>query len=166
MQQEFDEIYRLYAQDVYRFLYGLCRNEALASDLLQDTMLNAVTSIDQFKGECSLKTYLCRIGRNLYFNHLKRAEQRNLPLDETMEAVSDGGEIEEQLADKMQAAAVHRVLHTLEEPYKEIFSLRVFAELKFSEIGNLFGKTENWARVSFFRAKEKIIRQLEQEELL
>ena len=165
MKEALDEIYRLYAADVYRFALRLCRDESLAEDILQDTMLKAVTEIDRFEGRCSLKTWLCTIARNLYCNHVKRADNRNLPLDAAAE--SDTGEpLEHRIDDKLQAQAIHRILHTLDEPYKEIFTLRVFAELKFDEIGALFGKSGNWARVTFFRAKEKIIRQMEEEGLL
>ncbi len=162
MQEMLDEIYKTYAKELYRYIFNLCRNETLAEDILQDTMLNAVMSIDKFKGECSLKTYLCRIARNIWLNHVKRAENKNVPIDDSMEFVADDS-VEEQLNNKMQSQAIHRVLHTLDEPYKEVFTLRVFAELKFNDIGNLFGESANWARVTFFRAKEKIIRQLEKE---
>ena len=162
MQEMLDEIYKTYAKELYRYIFNLCRNETLAEDILQDTMLNAVMSIDKFKGECSLKTYLCRIARNIQLNHVKRAENKNIPIDDSMEFVADDS-VEEQLNNKMQSQAIHRVLHTLDEPYKEVFTLRVFAELKFNDIGNLFGESANWARVTFFRAKEKIIRQLEKE---
>lgn len=163
MNNELDEIYRLYAGDVYRFALRLCHDEALAQDIVQDTMLKAVKSIDKFDGKCSLKTYLCTIARNLYFNHLKRAENRNLPLDEAVEAVS-GVSVEQQTLDKLQAQQIHKALHRLDEPYKEVFTLRVFAELKYSEIGSLFGKTDSWARVIFFRAKEKILAVMEKED--
>ncbi|MGN0678788.1 MAG: RNA polymerase sigma factor [Oscillospiraceae bacterium] len=160
---EFDEIYRLYAKDVYRFALGLCRNEELAEDIVQDTMLKAVKSIDKFDGRCSLKTYLCTIARNLYLNHVKKAESRNLPLDEAIE-VSSGDSVEQKTLDKLQAQQIHKALHQLEEPYKEVFSLHVFAEMKFKDIGALFDKSDNWARVIFFRAKEKIIAIIEKED--
>lgn len=162
MDKILDDIYKNYAKELYRYIFNLCRNETLAEDILQDTMLNAVMSIDKFKGECSLKTYLCRIARNIWLNHVKRAENKNVSIDDSMEFVSDDS-VEEQLNNKMQSQAIHHVLHTLDEPYKEVFTLRVFAELKFSDIGNLFGESANWARVTFFRAKEKIIQQLEKE---
>ncbi len=161
--EEFDEIYRLYAGDVYRFALGLCRSPELAEDIVQDTMLRAVKSIDRFDGRCSLKTYLCTIARNLYINHVRKAESRNLPLDEAVE-ISSGVSVEQQTLDKLRAQQIHRALHRLEEPYKEVFSLRVFAELKFSDIGALFDKSDNWARVIFFRAKEKIIAIIEKED--
>ena len=161
MQKEFDEIYRLYAEDVYRFLLKLCRNETLAEDILQDTMLKAVTSFSSFKGKCSLKTWLCTIARNEYLNHCKRRENKHLPLDEVQ--LSDGEPLEQRISDRLTAMELHKVLHRLEEPYKEIFTLRVFAELKFEDIGEVFGKSANWARVTFFRAKEKIITIVDEE---
>ena len=137
MQKEFDEIYRLYAEDVYRFLLKLTRNETVAEDILQDTMLKAVT------------------------NHCKRRENKHLPLDEVQ--LADSESLEQRISDKLTAMELHTVLHRLEEPYKEIFTLRVFAELKFEDIGALFGKSANWARVTFFRAKEKIITIMDEE---
>ncbi|MGN1422274.1 MAG: RNA polymerase sigma factor [Oscillospiraceae bacterium] len=163
MNIEFDEIYRLYAGDVYRFALRLCHNEALAQDIVQDTMLKAVRAIDKFDGKCSLKTYLCTIARNLYFNHLKRADNRNLPLDEAEEQPAKVS-VEQQTLDRLTAQQIHRALHALDEPYKEVFTLRVFAELKYGDIGALFGKTDSWARVIFFRAKEKIIAIIEKED--
>lgn len=163
MNNELDEIYRLYAGDVYRFALRLFHNEALAQDIVQDTMLNAVQSIDKFDGKCSLKTYLCTIARNLYFNHLKRADNRNLALDEALDVSSDTS-VEQQTLDRLDAQRIHRALHKLSEPYKEIFTLRVFAELKYSEIGALFEKTDRWARVIYFRAKEKIIAIIQEED--
>ena len=164
MNQEFEEIYRLYAEDVYRFLLKLCHDETIAMDILQDTMLKAITSIDKFKGNCSMKTYLCTIARNEFLNHQKRSDNRNLPLDEAVHAAREESP-EQSILDRMQAMEIHRILHQLDEPYKEIFTLRVFAELKFSEIGSLFGKTENWARVTFFRAKAKLIELMQEEQL-
>lgn len=161
MEQEFEEIYENYASEIYYFLLRMCRNEQLAMDLLQDTMLKAVTSIDKFKGECSIKTYLCTIARNEYCNWYKRAENQNLPLDIVPEQAADDIAFE-HLADAEQAMQIHRILHKMDDPYKEVFTLRVFAELKFSEIGIIFGKSENWAGVTFFRAKKKLIQLLEE----
>ena len=163
MQSEFDEIYRLYAADIYRYLLRLTRNETLAADLLQDTMLKAFTSIDRFRGNCAVKTWLCTITRNLWCDHCKKAENRNLPLEAAGE-IPDSGSFEQRLADQSQAMQIHTLLHRMKEPYKEVFSLRVFAELNFREIGKVFGKTENWARTTFYRAKHMLIGMLEQED--
>lgn len=159
---DFDEIYRRYDADVYRYLLRLCGNEQLAQDILQDTMLRALTEFGTFRGGCTVKTWLCTIARNLWLDHCKKAENRNLPLDAVPDA-PDTENLEARLSDKMQALEIHRMLHCLAEPYREIFSLRIFAELSFKEIGAVFGKTENWARVTFFRAKKQLIELLEQE---
>ena len=109
MQSEFDEIYRLYAADIYRYLLRLTRNEALAADLLQDTMLKAFTSIDRFRGNCAVKTWLCTIARNLWCDHCKKAENRNLPLEAAGE-IPDSGSFEQRLADQSQAMQIHTLL--------------------------------------------------------
>jgi len=163
MEKEFDEIYNLYAVDIYKFLLRLSQNENIATDILQDTMLKAIINIDKFKGECSIKTYLCTIAKNEYYNYLKKRENKNLSLSDYNPASES---FENKLDDKSQAIHIHRILHTLSEPYKEIFTLRIFAELKFSEIAQIFGKSENWARVTFFRAKEKIIKIMKEEDSL
>lgn len=160
--EEFDEVYRLYAGDVYRYIFSLSHNEALAKDIMQNTMLKAFTTADKFRGECSIKTWLFGIAKNEYLNIIRRAENKNMPLDETINI--SGENIEHRFNDRFQAIAIHRILHELDEPYKEIFSLRVFAELKFADIGDIFGKSENWARVTFYRAKEKIIKLLKEQE--
>ncbi|MBR6984865.1 MAG: sigma-70 family RNA polymerase sigma factor [Ruminococcus sp.] len=163
MKEELDEIYRLYAGDVYRYLFSLCRNEHLAQDLLQDVMLKAVTGFDKFRGDSSVKTWLFTIAKNLYLNHVKRADNRNLPIEE--EVLRSEDNLEERIMDQSQALHIHRLVHSLDDPYREVFTLRVFAELKFDDIGAVFGKTGNWARVSYYRAKEKILSMMKEEQI-
>lgn len=163
MKEELDEIYRLYAGDVYRYLFSLCRNEHLAQDLLQDVMLKAVTGFDKFRGDSSVKTWLFTIAKNLYLNHVKRADNRNLPIEEELLRSEDN--LEERIMDQSQALHIHRLVHSLDDPYREVFTLRVFAELKFDDIGAVFGKTGNWARVSFYRAKEKILSMMKEDQI-
>jgi RNA polymerase sigma-70 factor (ECF subfamily) len=163
MDKELDEIYKKYAGDVYRFTVRLCGDAVLAQDIVQDTMLKAATSLDKFDGKCSMKTYLCTIARNIYFNHVKRADNCNIPINKAIE-IDNGQSVEQQIVDKLQAQRIHKALHRLDEPYKEVFHLRTFAELKYGEIGALFGKTDNWARITYFRAKEKIIALIEEED--
>ena len=162
MKEELDEIYRAYSGDVYRYIFSLCRNEHLAQDLLQDVMLKAVTGFDKFRGDSSVKTWLFSIAKNLYLNHIKRADNRNLPIEEDILPAEE--QLEERIMDSAQALDLHRLVHALDEPYREIFTLRVFAELKFDDIGAIFGKTGNWARVAFYRAKEKIITMMKEDQ--
>ncbi len=164
MQEALDEIYRAYAQDVYRFALRLCGDPVQAEDILQETMLRAIVHFERFEGRCSVRTWLCTIARNLFLNQCSRADHGDLPLEDVH--ADDGAPIEERITDRMQAQAIHRLLHDLDEPYKEVFTLRTFAELPFAEIGAIFGKSANWARVTCFRAKEKLLLRMEEEGLL
>lgn len=164
MDKDFDEIYRLYAKEVYRYILSLCRDTALANDILQNTMLKAFSNIGSFSGRCSVKTWLCSIARNEYFNHLKKSDNKNVSLDENMDSKSENPE--ERAISNLSAVDILKLVHSLEEPFREIFMLRFYGELNFSEIGEVFGKSENWARVNFFRAREKLARMLEKEDLI
>ena len=164
MDKDFNEIYRLYAKEVYRYILSLCRDTVLAEDILQNTMLKAFDHINGFSGECSVKTWLCSIARNEYFNHLKKADNKNVPLDENIKI--EGADPEEHALSRLSAVDILKLVHALEEPFREIFTLRFYGELKFSEIGEIFGKSENWARVNCFRAREKLAQMLEKEDLI
>lgn len=161
---EFDEIYRLYAEDVYRFLLRISGSADIAEELTSETFYKAVKSIDSYRGDCKMSVWLISIGKNLYFDYLKKAERKNCSLEDC--ELSDGSDITLSFENKEQALKIHQVLHTLEEPFKEVFSLRIFGELSFKEIGSLFGRSDGWARTVFFRAKEKIINELKESEQL
>ena len=149
---DFNELYNAYADDVYRYILSLCRNKHIAEDITSETFLSAIKAIDKFKGNCSIRVWLCHIAKNKYFNAVKRNKYATDIPDE----LPSGEDFELRLLDKTQAFEIHKVLHFLDEPYKEVFSLRVFSELSFAEIGELFRKSESWARVTFHRAKNKI----------
>ena len=158
---EIEEIYTQHFQSVYRYVFSLCRNEATAEDVTSETFLKAIKAIDKFKGDCSVKVWLCQIAKHRYFSLLKKTKGETL-LDFEAEIESDSesesavSDFTEKLLDKASALEIHRCLHSLEEPYKEVFSLRMFGELSFAEIAELFGKTESWARVTYHRSKLKI----------
>ena len=151
--QDFDGIYRENFTDVYKFVLGLCRDPVLAEEITQETFFKALRQIGSFKGESRLYTWLCRIARNLYIDHTRRREQ---PDDLQLELLPSEDDLEERLTEKETAFAIHRALHHLQEPYKEVFWLRTFGELSFARVGELFEKSESWARVTYYRAKVKI----------
>ena len=151
--ESFEEVYREYFRDVELYLLALCRDAQLAAELTAQVFFTALKKYPEFRGECHVKTWLCAIGRNLYLSHLRKAG-KDLPLEESM--IDPGVSIEERLEDHDQAMRIHKVLHGLPEPYKEVFSLRVFGQLSFAQIGEVFGKTANWACVTYHRAKSKI----------
>ena len=148
---DFEEVYRLYFADVYRYVLALSRDEAVAEEITQETFFRALSAIDEFRGDCQLRVWLCQIARNRYLS-LCREQSRYGEM--ASESGDDG--IEDGFADRETAGKLHRLLHDLPEPYKEVFSLRTFGELSVAEIGELFGKTENWARVTYFRARKKL----------
>ena len=153
--KKFEEIYEEYFSDVYKYLRGLTANEHLAEELTSDTFFKAMKSIDSFRGDCDVRVWLCQIAKNTYFSYFKK--QKNVESLEDNETVAiQQDDIENLLVDKQLAFKIHQKLHDMKEPYKEVFSLRVFGELSFKQIAELFGKSEHWACVTFHRAKEMI----------
>ena len=148
---DFEAVYRQYFADVYKYALALSRDEQTAEEVTQETFFKALTAIDSFRGDCQLRVWLCQIARNQY---LTLCRERKKFTDAEPEPGDSG--IEEGFADREDARQLHILLHALPEPYKEVFSLRTFGELPFSQIGELFGKTESWARVTYFRARQKL----------
>lgn len=151
---ELEEIYALYFKDVYYFVYSLTKDKHLAEDITSETFLKAMNSLDSFKGESDIHVWLFQIAKYTYYSHLRKSKKETgLDSIGEIEAETD---IEKIVASKEEAMNVHKVLHQLSEPYKEVFTLRLFGELSFKQIADLFGKTDNWACVTFYRAKIKI----------
>ena len=151
---KFEEVYEQFFKDVYRYVLSLCRNEKIAEEITQETFFKALKSVDGFDGTCKIYVWLCQIARNTYFSFCKKARRFDAEAD--MEQLVAAQSVEESHLQKMDAFEIHKRLHTLEEPYKEVFSLRLFGELSFAQIAELFGKTESWARVTYHRARIKI----------
>lgn len=153
---EFEEVYKRYFKDVYKYALSLTRDEHAAEEITQETFFKALKSIERFDGRCKLFVWLCQIAKNTYFTSRQRAAKGN----ELTEEPCPDDSFEERLLNKETYFEIHKILHTLEEPYKEVFSLRAFGELSFRQIGELFGKTESWARVTYHRAKMKVKEEL------
>ena len=135
-----EELYNDYFHDVYLYIRSLSADEHLAEDITQETFFKAMKSVDSFRGDCDIRVWLCQIAKNLLFTHNKK--QKRYTGEEVPETVPDNTvRVDELLENSAQSMEVHRVLHTLSEPYKEVFTLRVFGELSFRQIGEIFGKT-------------------------
>ncbi len=159
--QDFDRIYAEYFAEVYRFVLTLCQNPTLAEEVTQEAFFKALKGIDGFKGNCRLNSWLCQIAKNTYYSYVKKhGGEVDYPL-EIMVSDDKYANIEERFVDKEMALAIHKVLHKLKEPYKEVFWQRTFGELSFAQIGILFDKTESWARVTYYRAKLMIKEELQ-----
>lgn len=152
---DFGEIYAEHFSDVYKYVLSLSRDETIAEEVTQETFFKAMQHINKFNGSCKLYVWLCQIAKNTYFTLCKK-QKRSIALDMNPEQPDTTIHLEMDYSDKETARRLHVLLHHLNEPYKEVFTLRVFGELPFSQIGELFGKTDSWARLIFYRAKKQL----------
>lgn len=151
---DFNEVYNLYFRDVYRYSLSLCRNASIAEEITQETFYKALSSLDKFDGKCKVFVWLCQIAKNTYISMCRK--DKFLDRNADTSRLTGACDIESLYVDRETAFAIHKALHNLEEPYKEVFSLRTLGELPFKQIGELFGRTEAWARVTYHRARLKI----------
>lgn len=158
---DFEVIYVEHFHNVCKYVFSLCRNESIAEEITQEAFYKAMEHIDRFDGKCKLYVWLCQIAKNTYYTYTKKQKRyaAETEIDLTQQAEPS---FENELMDKETIWKLHKLLHQLNEPYKEVFSLRVFGELPFSQIGELFGKTDSWARLIFYRAKKELRRGLDE----
>ena len=150
-------IYRQHAQTVYKFLLSQTRDPDLAEELTQETFYQAVRSIGRFDGSCQVSTWLCQIAKHHWYRELERRKKKGMiPIPEAM--TSGEAALDEKLCLREEKMELFRKVHILDEVSKEIVFLRITGTFSFKEIGELFGKNENWARVTFYRAKQKIMK--------
>ena len=169
---DIEKLYRGYITPVYRYTLSLVHDPDMAEEITQETFFRALKKINDYRGEASLKVWLCQIARNLSFDSLKR-QLKITALTKHDDDESNDYELpagsesdpEEQLLRKQTAMKIHRILHDLKEPYKEVFQLRTFGDLSFAEIGELFGKSESWARVTYYRSRMMIKEELDEDSL-
>ena len=160
---EFEKIYETYFNDVFLYIRRLSGNEHVAEEITSETFFRAMRSIDSFRGDCDIRVWLCQIAKNCYYNYEKK-HKRIKNIDEAyFGRLTDGKETpDEAMARNEDAHQIRKILHTLKEPYKEVFTWRVFAELSFQEIGQIFKKSENWACVTYHRARNMIKQKMEE----
>lgn len=151
---DFNDVYQRYFRDVYRYAFSLCKNESLAEEITQETFFKALGSLDSFDGKCKVSVWLCQIAKNTYISICRK--EKHLDHDTDTGLLVSRQNIEEKYLSNESAFEIHKILHKLPEPYKEVFSLRAFGELSYGQIAELFGKTETWARVTYHRARLKI----------
>lgn len=137
----------------------LSNDEHIAEEITSETFFKAMNSIDSFRGDCDIRVWLCQIAKNCYYSYLKKAGR--IDSIEDIEIAEQGVSLEERLSQQGQAVQIQKILHDIPDPYKEVFMWRVFAELSFKQIGQIFGKSENWACVTYHRARNKIKERLE-----
>ncbi len=157
-----EELYDKYFKNVYLYMLRLSGSVDIAEEITSETFFAAMKKIDSFRGECSVTTWLCGIAKNLYSKY-NRKHRRELSLDDEIAQYEISEGIEDSVIDHDQALRIKQHLHELPDTYKEVFMWRVFAELSFEEIGAMFGKSANWACVTYHRARKKIAERMEEE---
>jgi len=157
--ESFDAVYQNYFEAVYRYALSLSRNPQAAEEITQETFFRAMRSLDRFQGKSSLKSWLCAIARNLWISEQRKKKAQ--PLDDASALADPDPGPEAAIVRQDESMRIHRLLHGLDEPYREVFTLRSLGQLSFRDIGELFGKSENWACVVFHRARAKIKEKME-----
>ena len=161
---EFEKIYKDYFNDVFLYIRRLSGDEHVAEGITGETFFKAMKAIKNFRGECDIRVWLCQIAKNCYYTHIKKAGRYAEVEDiEALEAAERSDSVEEHVLSRDEAARIRAVLHDVKDPYKEVFMWRVFADLSFKQIGQIFGKTENWACVTYHRARNMIKERLEEQ---
>ena len=160
MDERFDEIYREYFEPVYRYALSLTGDRHAAEEITQETFFKAMRSLNRFRGESSVKSWLCAIAKNLWLSDRRRS--RPSSLETAADPADPCGTPETAVLSHDEGLYIHRLVHRLDEPYREIFLLRTLGQLRFKDIGELFGKSENWACVIYHRARAKIKQQMEE----
>ncbi|MFT3982641.1 MAG: sigma-70 family RNA polymerase sigma factor [Lachnospiraceae bacterium] len=162
-KRNLEEIYQENMSAVYKYLFCLTHNPDLAEELTQETFYQAAKGIDRFRGDCKVSVWLCQIAKHLWYGELRKRRQELLPLEEAGELDSNFN-LEERYLQSLDKLTLFKKLHELDSSAKEVVYLRLTGELSFAEIGEIMGKTENWARVTFYRGKQKIVKGWDQNE--
>lgn len=153
MEQSIELLYRLYAKELYSFIFSLCKDKHLSEDIIQTTFVEAIKSIEQFKGNSSVKTWLFSIAKHQCYQHLRKVNP-HISIDDIN--IESNENISEAAILNIFSGDVISCINQLDEPSRSIVLLRIMGEYSFSEIGNLVHKSENYCRVNFYRIKNKI----------
>lgn len=153
-KEAFEKLYETYYMRIYSFVFTLAKKQYIAEEIAQETFYKAFTAKNLFRGESDVMTWLCAIAKNLFFDEMRR-QSKNVEMAADTDADS-GINIEREMEHKDASYRIHLALNELEEPYRKVFELRIYGELSFRDIGILCEKTENWARVTYHRAKLKL----------
>lgn len=158
--ESFDQVYEEYFEQVYRYILSISQNQNLAEEITQETFYKALRSLDKFRGESSLKSWLCAIAKNIWISGQRKKKVE--PIEEVDTIADTSIDPEESIMLQDQSMHIHRILHEIDEPYREVFTLRTLGQLSFGDIGDIFGKSANWACVVYHRARAKIKEKMEE----
>ncbi len=162
--QSIDEIYQAHAKTVYKYLLTHTQSHDLAEELTQETFYQAVKSIGRFDGSCQISTWLCAIAKNQWLSYQRKHPHTEQWEDKADELKLAKASAENEVMEAQLRVELMRKLHECPEPFREVLYLRIFGNLSFREIGEIMEKTENWARVTFYRGKERLRKEMGSDE--
>ena len=154
--QNMEQIYEQYFETVYKYLFCLTRNSDIAEELIQETFYRAVKKIHTFKGDCKISVWLCQIAKNLWYDECRKNRKKLETSEDTFLEIKDSDNTEEKVIQNEEKMILYKKLQKLDEKTREVVYLRITGELSFKEIGMILNQTENWARVTFYRGKQKL----------
>ena len=154
--QDMEQIYEQYFETVNKYLFCLTHNNDISEELTQETFCKAVQKIDTYKGECKMSVWLCQIAKNLWYDQCRK--NKKIVNTEEMDLLNGQAlnTLEEQIISNDEKISLYKKMQKLDEKTREVMYLRITGELSFKEIGIILNKTENWARVTFYRAKNQL----------
>lgn len=157
-----DEVYRVHGKTVYRFLYSYLHDVDLSEELTQETFLRAIKSLNKYNGKCKISVWLCQIAKHVLYQELdKKNKNKTTELNDNIEF--NHYSTEELVISSENKKEIYKMIQSLDNTTREVMYLRLTGDLSFREIGEILNKTENWARVIFFRGKSKIIGRIQNE---
>ena len=154
--QDMEKIYEEYFETVNKYLFCLTHNNDISEELTQETFYKAVKKIDTYKGECKMSVWLCQIAKNLWYDQCRKNKKFVDTKEVDLLNVQALNTLEEQVISNDEKISLYKKMQYLDEKTREVMYLRITGELSFKEIGEILGKTENWARVTFYRGKSKL----------
>lgn len=155
--QNIEEIYKQYSNTVYKYLFCLTGKEDISEELTQETFAIAVKEIKKFKGECKVSVWLCQIAKHLWYKEIRKSKtHKDIPIENLTEELEVIETTEDIVCQKEEKLKLFKDMQKLDTQSREVVYLRMIGNLNFIEIGEILGKTANWARVTFYRAKQKI----------
>lgn len=154
--QDIEEIYKEYFETVYKYLFCLTHNSDLSEELTQETFYRAVINVNSFREDCKMSVWLCQIAKNLWYDELKKKKKIESIDENSLEFLSSNDDLENNAVSKEEKVNLYKKMQKLDDLTREVMYLRITGELSFKEIGDILNKTENWARVTFYRGKTKI----------
>lgn len=154
-RERLEALYEKEAKNVYKFLYHLCGNRELSEDLTMDTFVQAGKSLPKFRGECKESVWLCQIAKHLWYKEAKK-RNREEPFPENYEQAAAKESVESEVLASLGKLEWFQKMQGLEPLTREVMYLRLYGDLSFKEIAEVLGRTETWARVTFYRGKQKM----------